>query len=68
MALSKLAVVLVHDVGEEDVRRFAAQFQRGRNQVVRGGLRDDATGGRRTRERNLAMRLLVASGKPASRP
>ena len=38
-------VVLGADVGEEDVGRFAAQFQRDRDEVLRGVLHDQPPGG-----------------------
>ena len=46
------AVILVHDVGEEDVRRLAAQFQRCRDQVVGGGLGNHAARGGGAGENN----------------
>jgi hypothetical protein len=52
MALSKKVVVL-GDVGEEDVGRLAAEFQGGRNQVVGGGLGNHAAGGGRAGEGDL---------------
>ena len=51
------AVVLVHHVGKEDVGRLAAQLQRGRDQVVGGGLRDHAAGAGRTGEGDLGDAL-----------
>ena len=37
-------VILGHHIGEEDVRRLAAQFQRHRNEVLAGILHDQAAG------------------------
>ena len=50
-------VVGISDVFEEDVGALAAQFQRGRNQVVGRGLRDDAAGGGGAGERDLGDAL-----------
>ncbi|SAL85066.1 hypothetical protein AWB67_06843 [Caballeronia terrestris] len=52
------AVVFVHHVGEEDIRAFAAQFERHRNQVLACVLHDEATGRRLTGERDLRDALV----------
>ena len=53
-------VVGVHHVGEEDVRRFAAQLQRRRDQVVGGVMGDHAAGGGRAGEGDLGDALALA--------
>ena len=47
------AIVGLGDIGKENIGRLAAQFQRGRNQIVGGGLGNDATCCRGTGEGDL---------------
>ena len=46
-------VILVHDIGEEDIRRLAAEFHRLRDDRLRGELHDLPAGRRLTREGDL---------------
>ena len=52
-------VVGVHHVGEEDVRRLAAQLQRHRDDVVGGVLHDQPPGGRLAGEGDLGDALVL---------
>ena len=52
-------VILGHDVGEEDVRGFAAKFQRNRNDVLRRILHDQPAGRRLAGEGNLRNPLAL---------
>ncbi len=51
-------VVLRHDVGEEDVRAFAAELDGARDDVLRGVLHDEAAGSCRAGERDLGDALV----------
>ncbi len=52
-------VVGIHDVRKENIRRLAAQFQRHRNDVVRGVLHDHAPRRRLSGEGNLGDALVL---------
>ena len=60
--LVEKVVVVVHHVGEEDVRRLAAQLQRRRDQVVGGVMGDHAAGGGRAGEGDLGDALAAGQG------
>jgi hypothetical protein len=55
--LSRKRIVLVHDVGKEDVGALATQLQRGGDEVVGGSLRNHAAGAGRAGEGDLGNAL-----------
>ena len=61
-------IVVAHHVGEEDVRRLAAELERHRDDVLRCILHDEPAGRRLAGEGDLGDARLDASGLPASRP
>ena len=60
-------VVLGHHVGEEDVRRLAAELRRRRDDALGGVLHDQPTGGRLAGERDLRDPLVRARAPCRSR-